>query len=198
MFGLKLLYVGISFFLLQENESDWKKSLDKDGVVIYTRSIESSKFKETLAKAEMQGTIEKFKEIFLDVDSYKDWMPDCKSAEIIEHSHPNELTYYMKLKVPFPFSNRDIVQQLVIDEAESQVTIILNNCPDKVGLEKKYVRMQKAYGQWLVKNIGDNKVSIRFQYLADPGGDIPSWLVNSFIVKSPHTTILRIKEKMAD
>lgn len=183
---------------MSNDKDEWKKSLDKDGITVFTRSLKSSKFKEFKAQAQIQGSVEQFKEIILDVSSYHEWMPDCKSAEVLSIPAPNDITYHMKLKVPFPFEDRDIIQQLILHEKKNDLEIEIVSRPDKVKVEKKYVRMTDAQGKWIVKNITGNKISIIFQYYADPGGDIPAWLVNTFIVKNPHITITRIREKMAD
>ena len=188
------LSVNISAF----EEQDWKLSLDKDDILIYTRSVESSNFNEFRAEAEMIGTIEEFRSIILDVERYEEWMPDCKSAEIVEYPNPDDLTYHMKIKVPFPFSNRDIIQQMVLHEKEDMLEIDIINRPEKVKQSKKYVRMLQAEGRWAIQEISEEEISVKFEYFADPGGGVPAWLVNSFVVKNPHITLLNIKEKLAD
>ena len=198
MFAFIYLLANLSMNFLTFEEGDWKLSLDKDEISVYTRSVESSKFKEFLAEAKMKGTIKEFRDIILDVDHYKEWMPDCKSAEIIEFPNPDEITYYMKLKVPFPFADRDIIQQLLLNEREDMLEIEMINRPRKIKESKKFVRMHKAKGKWTIQKKSDEEIAIKFQYFADPGGDVPAWLVNSFVVKNPHITLLNIKDKLSD
>lgn len=189
-----------AFFLLFSfiNESDWTKSLDKDDIVIYTRSVESSPFHEFLAETEMAGTIEKFREIITDFDRYPEWLPDCKSAEIIENPDSNDFTYYMKLKVPFPFANRDIIQQIVLSESDNTLLVEIISQPKKIKKNKDFVRMETADGRWIIDQIAEGKISIKFQYLADPGGGVPTWLVNTFLVKNPHKTLQNLREMMQE
>ena len=108
------------------------------------------------------------------------WLPDCKSAVIIERTEPNDITYHMKLKVPFPFANRDIIQEIKMLESDKQLVVEITNRPKRIKDEKNYVRMQKADGRWIIKQISDDTIHVRFQYLADPGGGVPPWLVNTF------------------
>ena len=178
-------------------DEPWKKSLDKDDIVIYTRETSRSKFHEFRAEATMNGSIESFRQILWAVDEYANWMPDCKSAQVVKEVSSQDLTYHMKLKVPFPFANRDIVQQMIFEEEEDLLRISLVNWPDDLEPEEKYVRMPEAEGKWVVQQISDEQVAIEFSYFADPGGDIPAWLVNSFVVKNPYTMLTRIREKMA-
>jgi ribosome-associated toxin RatA of RatAB toxin-antitoxin module len=180
------------------NENDWKKSLDKDDIVIYTRSVESSPFHEFLAETEMAGTIDKFREIITDFERYPEWLPDCKSAEIIENPNANDFTYHMKLKVPFPFANRDIVQQIVLSELENALLVEIISQPKKIKKQEDFVRMETAGGRWVIDQITKDKVAIKFQYLADPGGGVPAWMVNTFMVKNPHKTLQNLREMMQE
>jgi len=184
--------------MIWNNDNDWKKSLDKDEIVIYTRKVESSSVKEFLAKAEMKGNIFTFREIMTDVENYNSWMPDVKSAEVIEEISKIDFTYHMKLKVPFPFTNRDVVQQLIFTQSEKELVIDIVNRPTAIEKVENYVRMPKSDGHWIIHQISEDRISINFQYLTDPGGGIPTWLVNSFLVKNPHKTLLNIKKMMAE
>ena len=198
MFAYILFLANLTMILLFTNDSEWKKSFDKDDIVIYTRSRDTSRFNEFMAEATFKGSIRDFKAILMNVDNYHKWMPDCKSAEIVDYDGSNEITYHMKLKVPFPFANRDIIQQLIFREHVDSMEIEIINRPQKVKKLDKHVRMPEGKGRWIVKKIAHEEISIHFQYFADPGGDIPAWLVNSFVVKNPHATIKKIKEMMAD
>jgi ribosome-associated toxin RatA of RatAB toxin-antitoxin module len=196
MFGLNILFLTIFISSSQVDNTQWKKGLDKDDIVIYTRSVEGSGIKEFLAIAEMSGTKERFREIITDFDNYTDWSPDCRSVEVIEQEPPDDFTYHMRLKVPFPFTKRDIVQQLILKESEKELHIRIINRPSKKQELDEYVRMQKGDGEWLIKQISSDIISVRFQYLADPGGGIPDWLVNSFIVKNPYKSLQNIRQLM--
>lgn len=190
------IIANLLFILPFMEENEWELSLDKDDIVVYTRQLETSRFKEFKTESKMSGSIEKFREILTDIDKYNEWMPDCKAAEIVETSSPDNIIYHMKLKVPFPFSNRDIVQQIVLKKAGDKLEVEIINHPNRIEEEKNYVRMPVAYGKWVVHQISEDEVDIQFQYMADPGGDIPAWMVNTFIVKNPHISMKNIRKLM--
>jgi hypothetical protein len=196
MQSLKILLLPFMFILLKIQETEWKKSLDKDDIIVYTRKIEGKRFSEILAVTKMNGSVDKFKSIITNVDGYTHWITDSKSAEVIESSNSNEITYHMKLKVPFPFENRDIVQQINLNESTDKLEVVISNQPDMLPREKKYERMVEAFGTWTVEAINESEVSIKFQYYADPSGEIPAWLVNAFIVKNPHQTLKNLRALM--
>ncbi len=198
MFALILFIANLTILTPPTDNSEWELSLEKDDISVYTRNSEGTKFREFLAETTMTGSIEDFKSIITDVSHYPDWLPDCQSAEIVERPIETDITYHMKLKVPFPFENRDIVQQIILKENGNHLNVIILNRPNRLKKEKKYVRMPIAYGSWDIQEISGNKISIKFQYLADPGGEIPVWLVNSFAVKNPHLSLVNIRKLMAD
>lgn len=194
--SLYLLAFTLSFHLFPIQDKEWKKSLDKDDITVYTRAVESSPFLEFLAEAEMNGTVEKFNDLITDFEHYPELLPDCQSAEVIQHPDPNEYTYHMKLKVPFPFAKRDIVQQMVLKKSVNKVTVQISNRPEGLEPQENFMRLLKADGYWEVRQLSEDKISIKFQYLADPGGGVPPWLVNTFIVKSPYKTLRIMREMM--
>jgi ribosome-associated toxin RatA of RatAB toxin-antitoxin module len=193
--SIYLLAFFLSLSLSPVQDKEWKKSLDKDDIIIYTRKVESSPFLEFLAEAEMKGTVKKFGELITDFEHYPELLPDCESAEVMQNPAPNEFTYHMKLKVPFPFTKRDLVQQLVLHRSADKIKVEITNRPHKMEVQKNFIRILRADGRWEVQQISEEKISIKFQYLADPGGGVPPWLVNTFIVNSPYKT-LRIMRKM--
>jgi len=194
------MHIRISIFLiflfsgLLRSQQEWNKALDKDGIIIHTRKVVGSTFLEFLAETRMAGTIAGFKKTFTDVSNYADWMPDCKSVYLVGPNTSTEFTYYMEIKVPFPIANRYTIQNVRFSEKPGELTVNLANCEDCQSVETGSVRIKSAYGSWVVRQENEKEISIRFQYFADPGGNIPAWLVNSFIVKSPHKTLVNLRE----
>ena len=193
-----LLTVHVTIGILSVEDEEWKKSLDKDDIIIHTRQTEGSPFNEFLAETEMEGTVKKFCELITDFENYPELFTDCESAIMIQHPESNVYLYHMILKVPFPFARRDIVQQLILDESGNTVTVQINSRPDQLEVQSDIVRIKKADGFWEVEQISDEKISVKFQYLADPGGDVPPWLVNTFVVQSPYKTLRIMREMMQE
>jgi hypothetical protein len=104
----------------------------------------------------------------------------------------------MKLNAPFPFTDRDVVQQIIFTQSGQELIMDLINKPETIEIFNDYVRMPRADGRWTIHQISEDRISINFQYLTDPGGGIPAWLVNSFLVKNPHLILLEIKRMMVE
>ena len=194
-------YILLIFTVLGLSQSDetypWEKTLSKDGVVVYTRKVPSSAFKEFLAEATIKGSIEQFKTLLRDPARQPEWLPNCTETRLVDSLGPGNFTYHMMLRVPFPFENRDLVQQLVFDESPQFLEVSIINRAELVPEQDGYVRMPDIGGSWRVRELEDGMIKVQFQYFADPGGRIPPWLVNTFVVKNPYKTLTNLRRMMA-
>jgi hypothetical protein len=125
-------------------------------------------------------------------------MPDCETVSLLAQVTENEFSYQMNLKVPFPVSDRETIQTVRFVEKPGELTVILTSCFDCIPENKGVIRIEKSYGTWIVRQVNPTEISLRFQYFTDPGGGVPAWLVNAFIVKSPHKTLINLRELLAD
>ena len=196
---MKAVFIFLSLLLLLTGPGDgWREKLSKKGIRVYTRESKRTKYREFLAVTTMPANLEKVKEFILDVKRYPEWVPDCKSIDIIEKKGPGEITYHMVLGVPFPFKDRDIVEQIQYKESEGRIEVKVTGRPDKIPKNDKYTRIPIADGTWTIERLPDGQLSIKFQYLVDPGGNIPAWLANAFVVDSPYKTLLNLRKKLAE
>lgn len=183
----------------QDNRTGgWKLAKEKNGITMFTRDSDKTQIKEFRAVASIDSDLSTLVAIFLDIPAMEEWVRDCKSSQLLEEKSDQELLYYMEVKAPFPFDNRDLVQHLVVQQnsASREVTISLRNRPDYIGSKNNIVRMPVADGFWKFKPLGNGKIDLQFQYESDPGGGIPAWIVNSFIVDSPLASISSLKEQV--
>lgn len=51
------------------------------------------------------------------------------------------------------------------------------------------VRIRKGSGYWDLEEDNDGNVKVVYQFHGEPGGEIPSWLANSFVVSHPLVTL---------
>jgi hypothetical protein len=179
-------------------EQTWKKSLSKDGVVVYTRAVDYSPIKEFLAEAIMEGSIEKFRKIISNPSLHSKWLPNCIETRLLASSEDSCFIYHMMLRVPFPFENRDLVQKLHICQSDNIMIVNIINAKEKIPEQKNFVRIPEIGGHWRIEELEDGKIKVQFQYFADPGGRIPAWLVNTFVVKNPYKTLTNLRKLMAE
>lgn len=180
----------------KKEEADWKIAKEKNEITIYTRLMEGSKFKEYKAVCELDATPSKLVDILLNVKEYPKWMYSVTSADILERDGENIFFVYSEVKVPFPFDNRDQVTKSIVtrDSINGTQTIEVIIVPDYLPKNKGMVRMESGRGYWKfipLKNGGTKTIHV---FGGDPGGSIPSWIVNMFLVDGPIKTLTGLKE----
>jgi len=176
-------------------ETEWKLEKEKDGITVYTREVGGKKIKEFKAETIMNTQVPELVAMVVDASTYVDWIDKIENAKIVEVISKDEFYVYTEADVPWPFDNRDIVtlNKVVKDEKTGAVTIEIAAVAGKVPEKEGVVRMPESGGFWKFTPNKEGKIAVVYQYLADPGGGIPEWLVNAFLVDGPYKTLENMK-----
>lgn len=177
-------------------QDDWKLRTQKEGISIFTRTFPDSKFKAIKVECELDATLSQVTAVILDVNTGAEWVYSTKSSVLLKQVSPSELYYYSEVSIPWPASNRDFIAQLkaVQDPASHVVTVYGPVFPDYLPVKKDIVRVRHSEGKWVLMPLGQRRVKIIYTLRADPGGDLPAWLVNMFVTKGPLESFKKLKE----
>ena len=94
--------------------------------------------------------------------------------------------------------NRDSIfeQVTVVDQNGKHALIHLKILPDYIAENENMVRVRIGSGFWDLKEDDRKNVTVTYQFHGEPGGNVPSWLVNSFVVSQPYQTLLNLKNRL--
>jgi hypothetical protein len=178
------------------SQHEWELQKDKNGLKIFTRDTDSSKFKAIKVECILDGTLSKFDAIIRDVNNHKNWIYSTKNSYLLKQISNNEILYYTETSLPWPISNRDVVIKMDIsaDPLHNTETVVTYNVNGVVDKKDDIVRVLHLSTQWQVKAAGINKISIAYYFATDPGGSLPGWIVNAFAVKGPYETFMNLAE----
>lgn len=174
-----------------QSQSDWKLEKSSKGIEVFTRRVEETTIKEFRARVIIKSEMEKITEVVEHVKYHPDWMYGLKSADVL-NEEPKILQYVRS--APFPFTDRYVIMHSITEASGDSCRITLEHSdypasPDVDGLvEIVYIK-----GYWLLTKIDDHTTSVTYQFVTDPGGNLPDWLVNSFIVKTPFLTLKNLR-----
>ncbi len=178
-----------------DDSGEWELRKDKGGIKVYTKEHKEDDILEYKATVVINTDIEKLIHIIHDVENYPSWTANCQSAEIVEVLNDTTRIEYLTTAVPWPLTDRDVVLQFqVVKQTDVYFEAMLNSKPEAVPENDKHTRIVISQGNWIFKKINDSQVEIEHQFLSDPGGGIPMWIVNMFIVSGPYKTLLNLKE----
>jgi hypothetical protein len=74
-----------------------------------------------------------------------------------------------------------------------QIRVNVTGIPDYIPTVEGIVRLAKANGYWLLTSINISNTAITYQMHVEPGGMIPAWLANPFIVNVPFSTFKELR-----
>ena len=175
----------------------WKLEKNSAGIKIYTRSIKNSNIKEFKAYATINAPKSKVFFTLYKISDFVKWYPDIMESKTLKIINQVEKIIYYKIDVPWPADNRDMVLKLKVvrNRAKKETIIYMKSITGYKNKVSGIVRIKKAYGFWKLTADG-NKTKVHYQFLANPGGSLPTWIINMFIVDSPFNTIKALRKKV--
>jgi len=179
-------------------QGGWELHTDKDGIKIYTSAVPDSKVKAIKVDAEFNATASQLVALIMDVNSSADWVYHTKSAAVIKQVSPSELYYYSEVNLPWPAANRDFVAHLIVSQNPDTKVITIDGpaVSGFVPLKKGIVRIEHSVGKWTITPVGTDKIKVEYNIHVDPGGSLPSWLVNMFATEGPVKIFKGIKSQL--
>jgi hypothetical protein len=175
-------------------QSNWELKKEKDGIKVYLANSDESKIKQFKVKTYIDAKPREIADAVIDLDNNYKWFVNVEKAELLEQLGNDEFIFRQVIQVPFPFKDREVIEYCVVkDLPNGVVRIELKEDSTFIPETDDYVRMLMSRGYWILTPSGDG-TDIEYSLLADPGGNIPAWLANQFIVNNPFKTIRGLRE----
>lgn len=185
--GVTMVYAG-----------DWQLKKDEDGIRIYVRNVDGSKFRSFRGITDMPTTLHALMAVHKDGTMAKQWLKDCDKAEFITEFNPKGYDMYFRTKAPWPVKDRDYALHYTVaqDPATRMLVLEFKGDADLVPEQKDCVRMSKIEGTWRMTPMGVGLVHVEYEVHADPNGDLPAWLANQFVVDQPYHTLKKLRKQV--
>jgi hypothetical protein len=186
-------------FAQQESSDQWKLKKEKNGITVFTRLMEGSKFKEYKSVCELSATPQQLHDLLLDVKTYTKWMDRVIHAEIVETNGEDVFYVYSEVKVPWPFDNRDQITKSVVkrDTVTGAIAIEVTIIPDYMPEKKGVIRLPSGRGSWVFTPKENGMTEAYHWFGGDPGGNIPAWIMNMFLVEGPYNTMMGMQQMIS-
>lgn len=197
-FKTTLLIIAFIFTHQCFAEAEWQVRKDEEGIKVSTRKVEGSKFESFKGEVTIETTLSTLMAVHADVAYVKEWMKDCAESELLSELSPEGYYAYFKNDSPWPVKDRDYAIKYTIEQDPTDHTLTLA-FTSAVGLVPKTddcVRVTELSGFWKMTPIGTNQVKVLYQVEADPGGTVPAWLANSFVVDQPFESLKKLKTRV--
>ncbi|SCY70176.1 START domain-containing protein [Pseudomonas sp. NFACC15-1] len=174
---------------------DWQVAKEKEGIKVSLSEVAGSKYKAYRGVTVMKTTMAKLRALQEDVPGACAWIHECKSQKLLKHEGDKSWTY-TQFNTPWPVTPRDSVLEVTTEEgADGSLTRKLKGVPTYLPEEQGFVRVAQVDGFWKFTPKGADQIEVVYQVHTEPGGDVPSWLANKFVVDAPFNTLKALKER---
>jgi hypothetical protein len=177
---------------------EWSLDKQGNGIEVYTRPVAGSGIKEFKGTAEVDADVEAIMGVLRDSAGFKNWFPNTTESKLLAREG-NVSHQYSVMGAPWPVSNRDNVlrSEWTQDEATGVVDITIVAAPDYYPVQEGRVRVRNANGTWKLEPSGAQKTRVTFTMHLDPGGGIPTWLINTRVVETPFEALTNLRVVVA-
>ena len=76
------------------------------------------------------------------------------------------------------------------------VTFRRKGVPDFIPEKQGVVRVPLIDGLWTLEPVENNYIIVTYQLVSDPGGNIPFFLANYFVIDVPFETLLKLRNEV--
>lgn len=181
------------------NDAEWTLKKSADGVKVYASTIANSKHKAVLATTTVEASPQQVINLIRDTQTCTQWVYRCKSSKIYKAVNAQEEYIYTSIRMPFPFSNRDILAHIKWTTNPDTHVTVSTGIATKGILKKQrhHSRIENATMIWEITPQDNGQTTIRSYGHIDPAGEMPTWLSNRFSSKAPLNTMIKLRKLLA-
>lgn len=176
--------------LIEEDER-WQLTLDKKGVKVYTRDYEGSDIEAFKAVTTINAPINNVMSVMANPQSCTEWVHGCTVSYGFDAENFNKRHAYSVNDLPWPVQDRDYVLQIntTSDPVTKQIMMEMHAVAGKKPVDDSYVRTTIAQTYYIFTATEDDKTHMVWLQHTEPGGVLPSWLVNNLLVDIPYKSL---------
>ncbi|MCG8311902.1 MAG: START domain-containing protein [Pseudomonadales bacterium] len=179
---------------------DWELKNEKDDIKVLTAKVPESPFRAYLAITVIDASIHELVNIIRNPETCSEWVYRCGQSYRYGQEDTNVDLVYTSSEMPFPLQDRDTLARITWEEdPETRVVkavgVATNNILEP---KKKHIRIKNARVIWELTPLASGSTQVRTYGHADPGGDLPSWLINQMSTEVPVKTLNGLKKLVTE
>ncbi len=180
------------------DDTGWSLMLEKNGIKVFTRDWPGSDFIAFKAEHVVQSTLSNIVANFSDIKTFPEWVEDMVDAyEIEPFNDERSRKIYMRMGLPWPLADRDIVAgQQIIQDTDSKIVRITEWYEgDALAKNKGVVRTPRVNNELVLIPEGYEETRIVWQGHTEPGGFIPAFIVNFLLEDVFYQSVLNMRHR---
>lgn len=180
--------------------SEWRQVLDtSDGIQIFKKEATESGLIEFRGVGFVDAPLTVVATVIFDTDRRRHWIKGLAGSKIVRWEGHDSFIEYDHIDMPTFFSDRDFVSKVRIrsDQARREVVFQFHPADDPSAPRTGYLRGEVINMTFVLRSVDhDTRTRVDAEFLCDPKGWIPSWLVNFFLKDWPKTTFRGLRKEV--
>lgn len=192
-----LLILFASLLLLASSlpyEKDWTLKRTGSELWVYTRDQPGSDIKAVQLVMNVDASIETINDVLDDAERQTDWVFKCSEARHLGGDIDSGWYYYSRIAMPWPMDDRDLVAKVVGEKKDDTYTSTSVAAPSFIDEVPDCVRISEFEVTTSYKALDNGQTQVTYQLHSEPGGSVPTWLVNLFIDKGPVESMTKLRK----
>lgn len=181
-------------------KEEWEKISDSnDEIAVFERWVEIKEgrsVRERKGEFSVRCTAEQALNVIENVEKTPDWMTGVKEAFRLEQPAEQGFYVYTLYKVPWPFSDRDLISHYkkTTDDQNGQIIINISSNSSLIPKKKNVHRMEEYTAQWNIQRISANEVKIVFTAISHEAPPFPRWMMDPVLKKIFTNNLSNLKQ----
>lgn len=180
--------------------SEWRSVLDtSDGIQIFKKEATASGLIEFRGVGFVEAPLPVVATVIFDTDRRLQWIKGLAESRIIRWEGKDNFIEYDHIDMPTFFTDRDFVSKVRIrsDQATREVVFQFRTVDDPFAPNTGYLRGEVINMTFALRSVDhDTRTRVDAEFLCDPKGWIPAWLVNFFLKDWPKTTFRNLRKEV--
>lgn len=178
-------------------QPDWKLGKTDGNIQVWIKNVDGPGLKQFKLQTTFKNELKSVYRLIRDVENMHLWYDKVQSVKLLKKINENEAVYLLGYDLPFPFDDRisTVKGKIQFDEKQGKIFVNTDYFPTDLPEDKKKVPLiTKIKSSWEISEIKNGEILIIHAGYMDPGGNIPTWVVNESLTSGPLKTIKSMKK----
>ncbi len=173
----------------------WTLKRSGDDMWVYTRDRAGSPIKEVKLIMNVDASIAEINAVLNDATRQPEWVFRClKGKDLGGDVAAGGWYYYSLIDMPWPMEDRDVVGKVTGGPEGTSYVSHTVAAPKRTPVVKDVVRLTTFEVSTTYEAQPSGKTKVTYQLYSEPGGSVPTWLVNMFVDKGPVETMTKLRK----
>jgi hypothetical protein len=191
-----LVLLAAIIFCAQLIAGEWQLKEDDGAIQVFTKHEKGAELPSYRGITKVNASLEAVVYLMRDLAAMENWFHLSYGIKNIKDIDEATRLIYIKQKTPAMLGDRDmILRQRMTRVSDSLVTVEMISEPGFLPKVDGLVRIPLFNAVWTLRGIDSKTTHVEYTGFGEPGGSIPTWLVNKLVTEAPYQTLKKLRKQ---